>query len=206
MVRLRSVLFITCGLLFATSAWGQLDGFGLSAAQIEAVKKGELVVVKYPPPNGSGVSFQAVKRMSVHPHKLRPVLRECQHFKEFMPHTLKSDMTKRVGDTAVCDIVVDMPFPFDDLWSVVDSKWGELRPGVWQRSWTLIKGSFNRNVGSWTVVDGPTPESAYVIYKASVDPKIAVPDFILRKAQVSSIPNLMKAVLKRAQGVKLDSK
>ena len=196
------VLFAAVIFCFAPHAFAELQAFGLSQAQVKAVQNGELVVMKFTPENNAGVSFQAVKRMDVSPQKLRPVLRECQHFHEFMPHTLKSKMTKRNGNTAVCEMVVDMPFPFDDLRSVVDSKWGETKPGVWRRSWTLIKGSFHRNMGSWTVLNGPSPNTAYAVYKASVDPKISIPDLILRKAQVNSIPNLMKAVLERAKSGK----
>ena len=197
------VLYLLVVWLFSTGqAMAQLEEFGLSPADVQRVKKGELVVLRFPPPNDAGVSFQAVQRMSIDPQKLRPVLRDCQYFSKFMPHTLKSEMRAKVGQTAVCDMVVDMPFPFDDLWSTVNSKWGEIKPGVWQRSWVLVKGSFNRNLGSWTIVESGQPHVVYAIYKASVDPKIAIPDFILRKAQVSSIPDLMNAVLKRAQSTK----
>jgi len=199
--KIKVFYLVVLTFFWAAPATAQLEDFGLSPAQVERAAKGELVVMKFPPPNDAGISFQAVQRMSVDPEKLRPVLRDCQHFSKFMPHTLKSQMRNQVGQTAVCDVIVDMPFPFDDLWSIVNSKWGELKPGVWQRSWVLVEGSFNRNVGSWTIVESGQPNVVYAIYKASVDPKIAVPDFILRRAQVSSIPNLMQAVLKRAQSM-----
>ena len=199
--QMRLSIAVLCCL--AGQAWGQLESFGLSPTEIAAVNKGELVITKFPPPNNSGVSFQAVQRMRVKPSALRPILRDCQHFHEFMPHTLKSVMTDRKGNTAVCEMVVDMPFPFSDLWSIVNSEWGEISPGVWRRSWSLVKGSFKRNMGSWTVVSTSNPNVSYTIYKASVDPEMAVPDFILRKAQVNSIPNLMTAILKRAR-MKLD--
>ena len=182
-------------------AEAQLAEYGLSAAQLAALEEGETVVVKLEPPNNAGVRVQAFRKMPVAPQSLRPVFTDCDRFVDFMPRTLKSKMTERTSNTSVCEMVVDMPFPFDDLWSVVRVKWGTVRPGVWSRSWTLVRGSFNRNEGSWTIHDANRPNAAYAVYAASVDPKVSIPDFILRAAQINTIPDLMMAVINRAKFV-----
>ena len=92
LTRVMNRCLIAAILLSATHAMAELENFGLSPSQIERVKKGELIVTRFEPPNDAGVSFQAVQRLNIHPRKLRPVLRDCQYFSEFMPHTLKSTM------------------------------------------------------------------------------------------------------------------
>ena len=174
--------------------------------QLADIEKGETVVVKLPPPNDEGVRFQAFRKMPVSPTSLRSVFIDCDRFADFMPRTLKSVIREKTQNSSICEMVVEMPFPFDDLWSVVQVKWGNVRPGVWARNWTLIRGSFNRNQGSWTIHAGTTPSMSYAVYAATVDPKIAVPDFILRAAQVNTIPDLMNAVIKRAQDIQKEGK
>ncbi len=187
--------------MLAGSAHAQLSSYGLSTEQLAEVQKGEVVVVKLPPPGDAGVKFRAFKKMAVPASKLKPVFIECEHFHKFMPRTLSSKMSNKKEGTATCEMVVEMPFPFDNLWSTVHTKWGETAPGVWVRSWTLVRGSFNRNLGSWTVIDTPDPNVSIAVYEASVDPKISIPDFILRAAQVNTIPDLMSAIFKRAQSL-----
>jgi hypothetical protein len=201
----RRISYLCCvwGLMLfsPTISLAQLNTYGLSAEQLSEIQKGEVVVVKLPPPGNAGVKFRALKKMPIAGAKLKPVFVECEHFKKFMPRTLSSAVSKKTAQTATCEVVVDMPFPFDDLESTVDTKWGDTKPGVWSRSWSLVRGSFNRNRGSWTVIDTEDPNQSIVVYEASVDPKVSIPDFILRAAQVNTIPDLMMAILKRAQSI-----
>ena len=176
-----------------------LTRYELTNAQLSDLNKGEVVVVKLPPPGDAGVRFRAFKKMPVAPSKLKPIFIECEHFKDFMPRTLKSMVSNKKERSAICEIVVDMPFPFSDLWSVVDTSWGETSAGVWIRKWSLIRGSFRRNEGSWTVISTKAPNESIAVYEASVDPDVPIPDMILRAAQVNTIPDLMQAVLVRAQ-------
>lgn len=176
-----------------------LNQYRLTTVELAALNSGEVVVVKLPPPGDAGVRFRAFKKMPVPPAKLKPVFIECEHFKDFMPRTLKSVVSNKQERSARCEIVVDMPFPFSDLWSVVHTSWGEDSNGVWTRKWSLIKGSFRRNEGSWTVISTPKPNESIAVYEASVDPDVPIPDMILRAAQVNTIPDLMHAVLERAK-------
>ena len=119
-----SAIIAVCLVGLMRPAEAQLAEYGLSAAQLAALEEGETVVVKLEPPNNAGVRVQAFRKMPVAPQSLRPVFTDCDRFVDFMPRTLKSKMTERTSNTSVCEMVVDMPFPFDDLWSVVRVKWG----------------------------------------------------------------------------------
>ena len=175
---------------------------GLSPKEITQVNEGGLVVQRLTPPDDEGVSFRAVKRLPVSLASLKPVLTDCQHFKAFMPHTIKSDRTNKAPNKALCDVVVDLPFPFDDLRSLVLAEWGTQENGSWQRKWSLVSGSFYRNEGRWVLVAAPESHETYILYEASVNPKVSIPDFILSRAQVSSVPDLMDAIVKRTQSLK----
>lgn len=188
--------------IVASSAHAQLSSYGLTEGQLASLENGEVIVIKLRPPQDKGVKFRAFQKLEVEGQKLQAIMVDCAKFDRFMPRTLSSSISDKSDNGAVCDVLVDMPFPFDDLRSVVKTHWGSPKPGVWTRSWTLLRGSFNRNEGSWTVLSTPKPTESIVVYEASVDPKIAIPDFILRTAQVNTVPDLMQALLNRARTIK----
>jgi hypothetical protein len=188
--------------VLAGSAHAQLSSYGLSDAQLSEIQKGEVVVIKLRPPKDAGVKFRAFQKLEVEGRKLQAIMVDCDKFDQFMPRTLSSSISDRTDNGAICDVLVDMPFPFDDLRSVVKTRWGRPKPGVWTRSWTLLSGSFNCNEGSWTVLSTPKHTESIVVYEASVDPKVSIPDFILRTAQVNTVPNLMQSLLNRARTIK----
>ena len=128
------------------------------------VNEGGLVVQRLTPPDDEGVAFRAVKRLPLTLDALKPVLIDCQHFKAFMPHTIKSDRTDKAPNKALCDVVVDLPFPFDDLRSLVLAEWGPQDNGSWQRKWSLVSGSFYRNEGRWVLLSTPDAQHTYILY------------------------------------------
>ena len=119
-----------------------------------------------------------------------------------MPHTIKSDRIDKGPNQALCDVVIALPFPFDDLRSLVLAEWGPQENGSWERKWSLVSGSFYRNEGRWVLLSTPDAQQTYILYEASVNPKVSIPDFILSRAQVSSVPDLMDAIVKRTQSLK----
>ena len=82
------------------------------------VSSGEVVIRRLPPTGGDGVAARAFAVVKAPTKKVWPVLRDCQHFKEFLPRTEESVLKSRVGLTSVCYTKIDMPFPFSDLWAM----------------------------------------------------------------------------------------
>ena len=166
------------------------------------VSSGEVVIRRLPPTGGDGVAARAFAVVKAPAKKVWPVLRDCQHFKEFLPRTKESVLKSRVGLTSVCYTKIDMPFPFSDLWADVKSVEEVVPGGAFKRSWSLIKGTYKRNNGSWIVKPwGPSGSESLLIYAIDLDPDTSVPDFIIRKAQTSTLPDLFEAIRRRVRSL-----
>ena len=79
--------------------------------------------------------------------------------------------------------------------------------GGHQRSWTLIEGSYHRNTGAWRVLPWPGEvDWTLLVYQVDINPKMSVPDFILKEAQTGALPDVFKQVVERAQKGAMKSK
>ncbi|MEE2787014.1 MAG: SRPBCC family protein [Myxococcota bacterium] len=175
----------------------------LTPSQRVQIEQGEVVVQLLKPTDDSGVAARAIAVIKAPPKDVWPVLRDCQHYKDFMPRTQASEVRSRVGHMQICYTKVDMPFPFSDLWAEVKSveKIGD--DGSFARRWSLIKGTYRRNNGSWTVRPwGSGGDHSLIVYQVDLDPETNVPDFIIRKAQTSTLPDVFDAIRKRVRTVR----
>ena len=59
------------------------------------VSSGEVVIRRLPPTDGDGVAARAFAVVKAPAKKVWPVLRDCQHFKEFLPRTKESVLKSR---------------------------------------------------------------------------------------------------------------
>ena len=165
--------------------------------QTKMLEDGQVIVRRLEPTGGTGVAARAVGLVDASPQVVWPVIRDCQHFSKFMPRTRSSKLIERTGNVATCEVVVDMPFPFDDLSSVVKSTETE-KAGSYARTWTLVRGTYKRNQGTWEVHPWKGGRSL-LVYQLDIDPEISIPDAIIRKAQTGSLPDVFEAVRKRSQ-------
>lgn len=162
--------------------------------------KGEVIVERLDPTGGSGVAARAMGIVDADPAKVWPVVRDCEHFAKFMPRTKSSALVSRKGSESVCKVEIEMPFPFDNLWSVVRSSERKTKEGGFQRVWTLMKGTYKRNNGRWSVYPWEGDKSL-LVYEIDVDPDMAIPDAIIRSAQTGSLPDVFEAVRKRVKAL-----
>jgi ribosome-associated toxin RatA of RatAB toxin-antitoxin module len=192
MYRSFLLLALTLG---ATPAAAERPYF--NGPQTKMLEDGKVIVRRLEPTGGTGVAARAVGLVDAAPTVVWPVIRDCQHFSKFMPRTTSSKLIERTGNVAVCEVVVDMPFPFDDLTSVVKSTETE-KAGSFARTWALVSGTYNRNQGTWEVHPWKGGRSL-LVYQLDIDPKISIPDAIIRKAQTGSLPDVFEAVRKRSK-------
>ena len=169
-----------------------------SAEKRARLERGKVVLKTLKPTGNDGVSFVAYGLIDAPVTKVWPVVRDCQYFKEFMPRTKRSQLRERKGKEAICFFEIDMPFPFSDLWSTVRSTESEIEGGGYLRQWKLLTGTYHRNTGSWRVSRwaGET-ERTLLTYNVDVNPKITLPDFVIRKAQAGTVPDVFDAIRKR---------
>lgn len=131
------------------------------------------------------------------PEKVWKVLKDCNGYKKTFGRLTESRLIKQSGNKFTCKVVVDMPFPLGDL-SGVTRATHKVDPGKeWSRTWTLVKGDYTRNDGSWTVRPfGENGTRSWVQYQVHAEPKIPIPGWIRNEAQKSTLPDMIKNLRK----------
>lgn len=157
---------------------------------------GEVLIKPVPPSGGSGIAVKAAALIDAPPERVFSVVDDCGHFHEFMPRTEKSEERSRTADRSICFVEISMPFPFSNLWSETEVVRAKRPDGGWSRQWRLVRGSYKKNSGSWTLL--PHGEGrTLAIYRLDTEPDIALPDALIRSAQAGSLPDVFTAVRKR---------
>jgi uncharacterized membrane protein len=174
----------------------------LTDAEKKQLEKLEAVIHPMKPTDNKGIGVKSFGVVDAPPSEVWPVVRDCEHFSKFMPRTKES--VARVEDgTTICHVVLNMPFPLANLWADTKSVLREDEGGVYQRTWSLVKGTYHRNNGSWTLHPwGAEGKQTLVVYMLDTDPAILIPDGILRSAQVGSLPEVFKAIRTRVAALR----
>lgn len=166
--------------------------------RVTDIRDGGVVVVEREPTDGRGVAIEACGRVAAAPARVWPLLVNCDQFREFLPSVTASRGTARGSDGFDCQTTIDLPFPLDDLESVTRDHKQTLDGGGYRRSWTLLRGNYARNIGSWTVLPWPgNPGETLLVYAVDIDPDNFIPDFLLRRIQSGTAPEVFDAVRAR---------
>jgi len=183
-------------LLVASSALG-------SGASLEERLDGGEVVIKVRDVSGSPMPHvKAVGVIEAPPESVWSLVEDCNHWKTNLTRIEKAETVWRRGEDVRCKVTVDMPFPVDDLTAVTDAK-HRVRGGTFQRKWWLVEGDYRVNAGSWTITSFQgRPDRALVVYEVHAEPKMSVPDFIVKAAQNQSIPRLFEKLRQRAREIR----
>jgi ribosome-associated toxin RatA of RatAB toxin-antitoxin module len=162
---------------------------------------GEIVTEEREPTNGKGIAFRSMRILRYAAEVVWPVVRDCDHFEEFLPHVVRSER-RDTGGTTTCTVVTDLPFPLGEITSEVSVTFDTLEGGGHRRSWTLLRGDYVRNNGSWTVVpwDGETG-SSLAINEMDVEPESMLPTFLVRAAQYRELPRSWAAIEARVRAL-----
>ncbi|MBI5609367.1 MAG: hypothetical protein HY902_10865 [Deltaproteobacteria bacterium] len=128
------------------------------------------------------------------PAKVWKLIDDCNNYSRTMLRIAESKELMRSGTTSQCMTVVDMPMPLSNLTSVsvAESVPG---PPTWKRTWKLLRGDYKRNEGSWTLTNYDAEgKRTRVVYRVLADPSVSVPNYIIRKAQESTLPDMLKKI------------
>lgn len=198
---MRLVLFVAT--LSLTALAEPVKAPALSADDTKRLEKGEVLTRSLEPTDNKGVAALALGVIDAPTSEVWPVVRDCQHFKHFMPRTKESGVKEHATKGRLCHVELDMPFPLTNLWSDTASTLREEPAGHFLRSWVLVDGTYHRNNGSWTLVPwGDGGAKTLLAYVVDSDPKLIVPDALMRSAQVGSLPDVVKQVRKRVGDVR----
>ena len=126
------------------------------------------------------------------PERLWKIISDCSTYHKTMPSIEKSRYLKALSPPGKirCELVVNLPWPMDDLRSVTDAV-HTIKASHYKRQWTLVEGDYRLNNGSWKLTAIDRGSKTFIEYKVHVEPKTSVPDFIKRAAQKSKIPDLI---------------
>jgi ribosome-associated toxin RatA of RatAB toxin-antitoxin module len=168
--------------------------------QAADLERGKLVFIATEPENGKGVALHACGLIDEPPAAVWAVLRDCGKYDQFLPRVEHSALLARVGNVATCEGKIDLPFPLGSLSSVTRVVETRRPDGGFQRRWTLVRGGYEHNDGSWTLVPwGPGGQRTLAIYRIDMDPKTIVPDFLLRRIQTTTAHKVFDAIRARVR-------
>jgi Polyketide cyclase / dehydrase and lipid transport len=194
-VKRTSLIVVMLGALCASA--DPITPPTLTPDEVKQLEAGSVVSHTLRPTDDRGVAIEAFGLVEAPSSEVFPVVRDCHRFAQFMPRTVASSRTAE----QLCHVELAMPFPVGKLWSESKSELTEEPPGHFKRSWTLVRGSYRRNSGSFTVVPWGDGTRSLVRWAVDSDPGLFLPDALLRSAQVGSLPALFTAI--RARVVKL---
>ncbi len=185
-------------LVLATAAWAVPVPFPkLTDTEQKKLEAGDVVLREFKPTDNRGIGVESMALVEAPSSEVWPVLRDCQHFSEFMPRTKTSTALEEAG-VPLCHVELKLPFPLTNLWSDTKSVQREEPAGHFLRQWTLVRGTYHRNNGSWTVLPwGESGKRTLVVYMIDSDPAMLVPDALLRSAQTGSLPEVFGSIRKR---------
>lgn len=171
----------------------------LSDPEKRKLDSGGVILHELKPTDNRGVSAESFGVVDAPPDEVWPVVRDCEHFSQFLPSTKKS-WKKTEGAEVICFDEIELPFPLTNLWAENRTVMREDPANHFTREWSFLKGTYRRNRGSWRVVPwGDEGKRSLVVYMVDSDPSMLVPDVILRAAQTGSLPKLFEGVRKRVK-------
>ncbi len=186
------LVLITTGSLLPRNSSAQK----LSPKQRESLRRGEIITrtLRVNKTQGHG---EAIGVVDAPPARVFTVIADVAHYKEFMTRVTESKVIKREGNTYDFAYTIDMPWPLADYHCVthnvhkVDAKHQR-----YERRWKLVSGTFNQNEGYWRLRPWPGGKTL-VTYSVVVQPKTAVPDFIVNFVAKKALPRAIKSIRKR---------
>lgn len=159
---------------------------------------GEIIVSAKAVPGSEQPLATVMAVIDAAPSRVWAIVSKCGDYKRTMVRVAASKQIWKKGNVHRCRVTVDLPFPLSDLTATTDAV-HTVTPGKrWQRKWNLVEGDYTRNSGSWTLAPFDSAGGrTLVIYKVHAEPKVPLPDGILRAAQRKSLPNLIENLRKQ---------
>ena len=170
------------------------------AADFAALERGE-VIKRVEPVKGAPVPrVRAYMLLDAPPQKMFDLIDKCGRYTQFMPRVSLSKELSRKGEVVTCQVKIKLPYYLGTLESVTRGI-HTAGPKSWGRAWTLVSGTYERNVGRWTLTPYKgNPKITLVEYVLHAIPNLSIPDVLLRKANGRAIPGMLRGFRKRLTG------
>ena len=127
---------------------------------------------------------------------------DCAKYKKTMNRIASSKLLSQTGDEHICEVEIEMPFPLSNLKGTTRAK-HQVSAQRWERSWSLIKGDYKFNNGSWVLepFEGSS-QRTLVTYRVHAEPTTSVPDWVRERAQKKSLPEMIERLRQEAKKLK----
>jgi hypothetical protein len=164
---------------------------------------GEVLVRDLPSSDADGVAVLLIGIVDAPPAAVWAVMADCEEQEEFLPRISYAAVRDRDGDTHVCDLVFDLPFPLDDARAATLQRVRRLADGGYQRRWQIAPGdwSYRHYSGSWTVHPWAGEGKSLLVSRMDVLPKTALPAWFVRNAQTQQAPATFEAIRERVRAL-----
>jgi len=150
------------------------------------------------PETGGAPTYVAEGVVAASPAQVWALVSRCADYVRNMPSVAASRELSRSGDestqfSAVCEVTADVPFPFSNLTSVSRATMTvDARSGSYTRAWTLVRGDYEINDGSWSLVPLDGGAKTKVTYRIHVKPKLPLPASLVQSAQATRLPQVIQ--------------
>ena len=115
------------------------------------------------------------------------VLGDCHGYRNTMPRVYDSVETEHAGAKTVCKWRVNMPFPFSDLETVVESR-NVVTDTRWTRDYHQVSGDFLQNTGYWHLERfGEGGKRTRVYHRTFAVMATSIPDGFVKRGQVKAM-------------------
>ena len=157
------------------------------------LERGEVVVRSWKSKRGFPRGLARVLIEAPPEHVFR-IIDNCNRYRYNMKLVSHSKQLSRKGPVVVCEVVVDLPFPFGSLRSVTKGV-HQVGPPVWGRKWTLVSGDYQVNQGAWELTRYRKDAGrTLVTYRTHIEPDMSLPDFVVASSQKRSLPMMLKGL------------
>lgn len=172
-----------------------------SAQDMKAVARGEVDVRSQDVKGSDAPRIVVTALINASPEAVWKIVSDCRNYTKTFDRIKRSKLLEQKDNTFLCEVEVELPFPFSNLVGVTRAV-HTVEPGKeWKRAWTLVRGDYNTNTGSWVLRPyGEDGKRTLAIYTIHADPKNSVPDWVRNKAQKSSLPDMMLRLRKMTKG------
>lgn len=159
------------------------------------VMKGEIWVGRADAESDDVPTFVAYALIDAPPKMVWQVVSHCGGYASYMPRVLASRELSKEGDIVVCEVTIDMPFPFSDLTSVTRAVHrADATSGQYSRVWNLVKGDYDVNKGAWRLRAVENGTRTLATYQVTAKPDIPVPTGLAALFQQGPLIKSMEAL------------
>ena len=158
----------------------------------ERLEKGEVIVTSEKVAGTDMPLSQVEAVIETPPEAVWALVSNCGQYARTFDRILASEELSREGNVVTCKVTTDLPFPLSDLTSV-NRAVHTVEPGKrWLREWKLVQGDYEFNNGSWELLPfHGDPKRTLARYRLHAQPKVGLPQGLVRAAQGGNLPKVM---------------